>query len=82
MLIRENRGIFSYQIILRSGEVPKSYFGSKLGLSSNLELFDRAHSCHQLGNPRAALNLVIISDGRIGRRVTFFGQSVPRSRSF
>ena len=47
ILIRKNRGRFSYHFIHGSGEVP-SYFGPKLELSSTLKLFDRAHSCHQM----------------------------------
>ena len=81
-LIRENRGRFSHQIIIKPGEVPKSCFESKLVLSSNLKLFDRVHSRHQMGSARTVPNPVKISDDRIGERVTFCGQSVPRSTSF
>ena len=67
ILIRENKERFSYQTIFKSGEMPKSYFGSKLGLSSNLKLFDRA--CHQMRSPTTVPNFVNVSYSRIGRSV-------------
>ena len=81
-LIRENRGRFSYQIMIKPGEVPKICFESKLVLSSNLKLVGRVHSRHQMGSARTVPNLVEISDDRIGERVSICGQSVPISRSF